>query len=46
MMTTHQLEFARGIADRAVVLADGVVVAEGPYNEVVDGGWIDGLGSP
>ena len=46
MMTTHQLEFARGIADRAVVLADGVVVAEGPYDEVVDGGWIDGLGSP
>ena len=46
MMTTHQLEFARGIADRAVVLADGVVVAEGPYEEVVDGGWIDGLGPP
>jgi ABC-2 type transport system ATP-binding protein len=46
MMTTHQLEFARGIADRAVVLADGVVVAEGPYDEVVDGGWIDGLRPP
>lgn len=46
MMTTHQLEFARGIADRAVVLADGVVVAEGPYDEVVDGGLIGGLESP
>jgi len=36
MLTTHQLEFARGVADRAVVLADGVVVADGPYEEVVD----------
>ena len=38
MLTTHQLEFARGIADRAVVLADGAVVADGPYDEIVDGG--------
>lgn len=37
VLTTHQLDFARGIADRAVVLADGVVVADGPYDEVVDG---------
>jgi len=46
MLTTHQLEFGRGVADRAVVLADGVVVADGPYDEVVDGGMIDGLDSP
>ena len=39
MLTTHQLEFARGIADRAVVLADGAVVADGPYDEVVKGGF-------
>jgi ABC-2 type transport system ATP-binding protein len=45
MLTTHQLEFARGVADRAVVLADGAVVADGPYDEVVDGGLIGGLGS-
>lgn len=38
MLTTHQLEFARGIADRAVVLEQGVVVVDGPYDEVVDGG--------
>jgi ABC-2 type transport system ATP-binding protein len=37
LMTTHQLEFARGIADRAIMLADGTVVADGPYDEVVDG---------
>ena len=46
MLTTHQLAFARGIADRAVVLADGVVVADGPYDELVDGGLISGLGFP
>jgi ABC-2 type transport system ATP-binding protein len=37
LMTTHQLEFARGIADRAVLLSDGEVVGEGPYAEIVDG---------
>jgi ABC-2 type transport system ATP-binding protein len=37
VLTTHQLEFARGIADRAIVLSDGVVVADGPYEEIVDG---------
>ena len=44
MLTTHQLEFARGIADRAVVLSEGVVVADGPYDEVIDGEAIDLLG--
>lgn len=37
VLTTHQLDFARGLADRAIVLSDGVVVADGPYDEVVDG---------
>ena len=37
MLTTHQLDFARGIADRAVLLAEGVVVADGPYETIVDG---------
>jgi ABC-2 type transport system ATP-binding protein len=37
LLTTHQLEFARGIADRAVLLSDGEVVASGPYEEIVDG---------
>jgi ABC-2 type transport system ATP-binding protein len=46
MFTTHQLEFARGIADRALVLADGVVVADGPYDEVIDGGAADRLDLP
>jgi ABC-2 type transport system ATP-binding protein len=37
LLTTHQLEFARGIADRAIVLADGAVVAQGDYAAVIDG---------
>jgi ABC-type multidrug transport system ATPase subunit len=37
VLTTHQLDFARGIADRAILLSDGVIVADGPYDEVVDG---------
>jgi ABC-2 type transport system ATP-binding protein len=37
VLTTHQLEFARGIADRAVVLSEGAVVADGAYDEIVDG---------
>jgi ABC-2 type transport system ATP-binding protein len=37
LLTTHQLEFARGIADRAVLLSDGEVVAVGRYEEIVDG---------
>jgi ABC-2 type transport system ATP-binding protein len=37
LLTTHQLEFARGIADRAIVLADGEAVADGAYDVVIDG---------
>jgi ABC-2 type transport system ATP-binding protein len=37
LMTTHQLAFAHGIADRAVLLADGAVIEEGPYDKVVTG---------
>jgi len=44
MFTTHQLEFARGIADRALVLADGVVVVDGPYDDVIDGEAVDRVG--
>lgn len=36
ILTTHQMEFARGVADRAVVLADGAVLKDGPYEAVLD----------
>ncbi len=35
LLTTHQLAFARGVADRALLLADGAVIQQGPYDEVV-----------
>jgi ABC-2 type transport system ATP-binding protein len=34
LMTTHQMYFAEGLADRAVVLAEGEVVDQGPWDEV------------
>jgi ABC-2 type transport system ATP-binding protein len=34
VLTTHQLHFAEGLADRAVVLEEGVVVDEGPWDAV------------
>jgi ABC-2 type transport system ATP-binding protein len=36
LFSTHQLAFARNLADRGVVLSDGKVVASGPYADVVD----------
>lgn len=34
LLTTHQLAFADGLADRAVVLEEGMVVDEGPWAAV------------
>ncbi|WP_027006605.1 ABC transporter ATP-binding protein [Conexibacter woesei] len=34
LMTTHQMYFAEGLADRAVVLAEGGIVDQGPWDEV------------
>lgn len=44
MFSSHQLDFARGVADRAVVLAEGRLVTEGPYEDIIDGGLAQGLG--
>jgi ABC-type multidrug transport system ATPase subunit len=33
-MTTHQLGFVEGLADRAALLSDGQVMAMGTYDEV------------
>ncbi len=30
LLTTHQLAFARGVADRALLLADGAVIQQDP----------------
>ena len=37
LLTTHQLEFARGLADRAVLLEEGEATAAGPYESVIEG---------
>jgi ABC-2 type transport system ATP-binding protein len=34
LMTTHQMYFADGLADRAVVLAEGEIIDQGPWDEV------------
>ncbi|MFM7068239.1 MAG: amino acid ABC transporter ATP-binding protein [Actinomycetes bacterium] len=36
MVVTHEIGFARNVADRVVFMADGVVVEEGPPSGVID----------
>jgi energy-coupling factor transport system ATP-binding protein len=38
LLATHDAEFAAEFADRAVLLADGRVIADGPVGEVLAGG--------
>jgi ABC-2 type transport system ATP-binding protein len=42
VFTTHQLAFAEGLADRAVLLEEGAVIAAGDYEDVA--GRASGLG--
>jgi energy-coupling factor transport system ATP-binding protein len=39
LVTTHDVEFAAGFAERVVLLGDGVTIADGPASEVLSGGW-------
>jgi energy-coupling factor transporter ATP-binding protein EcfA2 len=39
IVATHDPEFAAACADRAVLLADGRVIADGPSHELLAGGW-------
>jgi energy-coupling factor transport system ATP-binding protein len=39
IVATHDPEFAAACADRAVLLADGRVIADGPTQELLAGGW-------
>ena len=36
VIVTHEMAFARDVADRAIFLADGVVAEEGPARDVID----------
>jgi ABC-2 type transport system ATP-binding protein len=44
LLSTHQLAFAAGLADRAVVLHEGRAVSKGPYRAVVAGAEAERLG--
>lgn len=39
VVATHDVEFASAFAERVVLLGDGVVIADGPMEEVLSGGW-------
>src|SRR6185503_16788568 len=39
LVATHDAEFAASFADRAVLLADGRVIADGTPRELLSGGW-------
>jgi energy-coupling factor transport system ATP-binding protein len=39
IVATHDPEFAAACARRAVLLADGRVIADGPATELLAGGW-------
>ncbi|HXD53201.1 MAG TPA: ABC transporter ATP-binding protein [Solirubrobacteraceae bacterium] len=39
IVATHDAEFAASVAQRAVLLADGRPIADGPIEEILAGGW-------
>jgi energy-coupling factor transport system ATP-binding protein len=39
LVATHDAEFAAEVADRVVLMGQGVVIADGPAAEVLAGGW-------
>jgi energy-coupling factor transport system ATP-binding protein len=39
VVATHDVEFAAEFAERVVLLGDGIVIADGPADEVLSGGW-------
>ena len=39
LVATHDAEFAAALARRTVLLADGRVIADGPIEEILAGGW-------
>jgi energy-coupling factor transport system ATP-binding protein len=39
VIATHDVEFAASFAQRVVLLGDGTLIADGPAEEVLSGGW-------
>lgn len=36
VIVTHEIEFAKGVADKIVFMADGVIVEEGPADDLIE----------
>jgi energy-coupling factor transport system ATP-binding protein len=39
LVATHDVEFAARLASRVVLLGDGELIADGPADEILSGGW-------
>jgi energy-coupling factor transport system ATP-binding protein len=39
LVATHDVEFAARVADRVLLLGDGELIADGPADEILSGGW-------
>jgi ABC-type hemin transport system ATPase subunit len=39
MVATHDVEFASRFAERVLLLGDGELLADGPADQVLSGGW-------
>jgi energy-coupling factor transport system ATP-binding protein len=39
LVATHDPEFAAAVADRALLMADGRIIADGPVADLLTGGW-------
>jgi energy-coupling factor transport system ATP-binding protein len=39
LVATHDVEFAAAFADRVILLGEGTVIADGPPDEILSGGW-------
>jgi energy-coupling factor transport system ATP-binding protein len=39
LVATHDVEFAAAFAERVVLLGSGTVIADGPVEEILSGGW-------
>ena len=39
VIATHEIEFAASCAERVLLLGDGALIADGPPEEVLSGGW-------
>jgi energy-coupling factor transport system ATP-binding protein len=39
VVATHDVEFAAAFAERVVLMGDGVLIADGPAQQILSGGW-------